>query len=274
MERADRAELIRLPGVLVQARLEAGQSLPLDDETAHHLRVRRLAAGSVLRVTDGAGSLGRAVLTELDRRRATIALEWVVSEPPPPPVRLLVPVADRDRTLWLAEKAVELSLARWTPVSWRRSKDVSPRGEGDSFRSRLHARMASALVQCGGAWLPEVDAEEDASSVLATLGSEEALRLLLDPSGPPMLDGLGVDERRGSLAGGDGNLAVGSEAGVVIALGPEGGLLEGEVRELEAAGFRACSLGSRVLRFETAAVAALSVLLASREAAAPASPSA
>lgn len=258
MERADRAALIRLPGAILRERLEPGKTVMVDEDTAHHMRVRRVTAGSAIRVTDGAGRLGRATLVTLDRRRASVEVETVFQEPPPPPVRLLVPVADRDRMLWLAEKATELSLSRWTPVYWQRSRNVSPRGEGDSFRARVRARMASALVQCGGAWLPAVDEERDASPLLESLDVGESVRLFLDPSGVPMLAAL---DRRDPDASG----LEGASNGVVVALGPEGGLLDDEIQLLGAHGFRGCSLGSRVLRFETAAIAALSTLLASGE---------
>lgn len=260
MERADRAELSGLPGAFSEEPLGAPGTLALDEENAHHLRVRRLEVGEELRVTDGRGRVGRGLLTALARRGATLELTEVRDAPPPSPVCLHVPVADRDRMLWLAEKSVEMGLGRWAPVRWERSRSVSPRGEGEQFRAKVRSRMVSALVQCGGAWLPEIEAEVDGMELVArTRGDCVGRRLLLDASGEPLLRVLAADAM--PLDESDG--AAGPE--IAVALGPEGGLTAAEVDALVGAGFRACALGSRVLRFETAALAALALVEAVRE---------
>lgn len=257
MERADRARLIALPGAYAPAPLHSIGSIALDEETAHHFRVRRLVIGDEIRVTDGSGAIGTGPLTALGKRSATVELAELHHEPEPPPVRLLAPVADRERLLWLAEKSAELGVRRWTPLSWERSRSVSPRGEGESFRARVRARMVAALIQSGGAWLPSLDDESDGMTFLGEVGADDGgTPLLLDASGPPLLTVLtplmdvhptGRDGRR-----------------VTLALGPEGGLEDEEVAALVGAGFRPCSLGPRVLRFETAAVAALAIIGAAR----------
>lgn len=257
MERADRAELSALPGAFVATPLRAPGTVVLDDETAHHLRVRRLEAGDQIRVTDGCGTTGSGTLASLGKRGATVELEVLHHDPAPPPVRLLVPVADRDRMLWLAEKSAELGLTRWTPVRWERSRSVSPRGEGEQFRAKARARMIAALVQSGGAWLPAIDAERDGAAVIAA-GTDGAggVHLLLDAAGPPLLGAI-VPLLAASPSGAGGTV-------VTIALGPEGGLTADETSALVGAGYGRCALGRRILRFETAAVAALALVDAAR----------
>ena len=251
MDGADLAALRSLPGAFVEGTVVAGAELALDDETAHHLRVRRLQPGAVLRLTDGAGTLARATLLELEKRRATARVDDLTAVPPPLPIRLLVPIADRDRMLWLAEKTTELGLREWAPVTWSRSRSVSPRGTGEVFRDRTRARMVSALLQSGGAWLPRLAEEREPAELAARPAGE--LRLLLDPAGPPLLAGL------------DGWAPVAHEIRTTVALGPEGGLTGEESGLLNDLGFVPVSLGAGILRFETAAVAALAILGAARD---------
>ena len=240
MERADRAALA---GVLAPGPLAAGR-VALGEESAHHLRVRRAAAGERLRVTDGAGRIGVGTLAAIGKRDATVELDDVVEVPPPPPFHLLVPVGDRDRMLLLAEKSVELGVRSWTSVTWRRSRSVTPRGEGAAFDAKLRARMASALVQSGGAWLPEVRAGVDVGEVPARVGEGE--RVLLDVGGRPLF------------------AVAAAGAPVWLAFGPEGGMEADERGLLADAGFAAASLADGILRFETAGIAALAVLHGAR----------
>ena len=125
---------------------------------------------------------------------------------------------------------------------WNRSRSVSPRGEGSAFRARVRARMTSALVQSHGTWLPDVGDDVSIDDVLAN-ASPSATCLALDASGTPIA--------RQSIV-----------APVTIAIGPEGGIEADELQRLCAARFRRVSLGANVLRFETAAVAALAFVRA------------
>lgn len=157
---------------------------------------------------------------------------------PLPVVHLLLPIADRDRMLWLAEKATELGLFSWRPVMWRRSKNVNPRGEGVGFQTRVRARMIAALTQCGGAWLPVL--YPDATPERAIAASPAGARW------PP--------PRRRRAAS-----ALPVTAPITIALGPEGGLEPAERSEMIAGGYTPVRLAPLTLRFETAALAALAI---------------
>jgi 16S rRNA (uracil1498-N3)-methyltransferase len=220
------------------ARLEAGRIAELSETEAHHARVRRLEPGARVRLLDGAGAVAAGALTKLTKVGATIDIEEVSHVSPPPPIHLLAPVADRDRMLWLAEKATELGLTSWRAVMWRRSRGVAPRGEGESFHAKARARMISALTQSGGAWLPTLLPDAGGDDVVETAGP--GAHFLLDGAGEPML-------------------SVPVTAPLTIAVGPEGGLDDEERERLAMAGWMPVSLGGATLRFETAGMAALAI---------------
>lgn len=222
--------------------LQSGRSQVLAEAAAHHLRVLRAAPGDVVGLRDGHGGAGTGTLVKLSRGSVTVDVGDVAQVEPLPPVHLLAPVADRERMLWLAEKATELGMTSWRPVLWRRSKSVSPRGEGPMFQQKLRGRMMSALLQSLGAWMPETF--PDATVERAVAAAPAGTRVLLDVGGVPLL-GLPL------------------EAPVSIAVGPEGGLEPREREVMLEGGFVLASLGPTRLRFETAALAALAVVRAS-----------
>src|SRR5580658_5391352 len=86
----------------------AGATVTLDGEAAHHIHVLRLAAGARVGLTDGKGSIGTGLLKRVDRSSALVEVEDVRSVLPATAIHMMVPVADRERLLWLAEKCTEL----------------------------------------------------------------------------------------------------------------------------------------------------------------------
>ena len=221
-----------------EERLEAGRIAELDEAEAHHARVRRLEAGERVRLVDGAGTVAVGALVRVTKTGAAVEVASVSHLAPPPPIHVLAPVADRDRMLWLAEKTTELGLTSWRAVMWRRSRGVSPRGDGKAFREKVRARMISALTQSGGTWLPMILPDINGDHVLE--GAEPGVHFLLDGAGEPML-----------------SLPI--TAPLTIAMGPEGGLDDDERERLAIAGWMPVSLGTTTLRFETAGTAALAI---------------
>ena len=224
---------------VTEAPLEPKAQVSLGESVARHLRVRRLGAGATIGLVDGAGRRATALLVREARDSVTVEIAGVEDTPSLPEVHLMVPVADRDRMLWLAEKVAELGVTSWRPVSWRRSKSVSPRGEGPVFSAKVRGRMIAALEQSGGAHLPQIYPEAPLSRALNAVPSG-GVRLVLDPAAPPVF-------------------GVPVEAPVTLALGPEGGLEDAEMTELRNAGFIPVSLGPGILRFETAGAAGVAI---------------
>ena len=218
--------------------LEAGRVADLGDSEAHHVRVRRLEAGTHVRLVDGAGTVATGTLERVTKATASVQVEDVSQVPRPGAIHLLAPIGDRDRMLWLGEKATELGLTSWRGVVCKRSRGVSPRGEGEAFHAKLRTRMISALTQSGGAWLPDVLPDAGVDDIIET--SAPGAWFLLDGAGDPILSS--------SVT-----------APLTIAVGPEGGLEDGEREKMVAAGWLPVSLGETTLRFETAGMAALAI---------------
>jgi 16S rRNA (uracil1498-N3)-methyltransferase len=228
----------------VEGVFAAGAQIALSESDAQHISVLRMGVGARVGLRDGAGQIASGPLVRLGRKNALVEIDEVVNVPPPSPIHLLVPVADRDRMLWLAEKAGELNVASWRPVLWQRSRSVSPRGDGPTFRNKVRSRMISALLQSRSAWLAEIFPEATPERAIAA--SPAGTRVVL--------------ERGGSAFG-----SVDMTAPVVIAIGPEGGFENDELDHLRTAGYHAVSIGDSVLRFETAAVAGIAVARAMLE---------
>lgn len=222
----------------VEAPFALGAQVSLSESDAQHVAVLRLGLRERVGLRDGAGHTASGALVRLGRKNALVEIDDVDHVAPPAPIHLLVPVADRDRMLWLAEKAAELNVASWRPVLWQRSRSVSPRGDGPTFRNKVRSRMISALLQSRSAWLPEIFPEATPERAIAA--SPAGSRVVLESSGSPF-----------------SSIAVG--APIVIAVGPEGGFESEELVELQAAGFTTASIGRSVLRFETAALAGVAV---------------
>ena len=215
-----------------------GAALELPESASQHVRVRRAAVGDQIRLVDGRGNVAAASLTAIGKRTVSAQVDSVETHERPGALVAVVPVADRERMLWAAEKCVELGITRWQPVLFDRSRSVSPRGEGEKFQDKLRARMQSALEQSGGTWLPEINREIGAADAWESAQAPNRLILLHD--GAPAVT------------------AVGSGA-VVFAVGPEGGFERTEVEDALRHGWKPVSLGPTTLRFETAIVAAAAV---------------
>ena len=222
--------------------LTVGATITLSEEAAHHIRVARVGIGECVALRDGAGRAAVGTLVKISKSSALVDISETSELSRPAPIHLLAPVADRERMLWLAEKVTEMAVTSWRPVVWRRSKSVSPRGEGPTFQAKVRARMTSALIQSGGGWLPDVFPESTVERAVAAapLGT----RLLLAKDGEPIV---GVPMR----------------TPITIALGPEGGMEQSERDTFIGAAFLPVKLGDSTLRFETAGVAAVAIAAAS-----------
>lgn len=236
VERSDRAPVATF---FAPDGFSEGSPVTLGEDSAQHARVLRMGPGEAVALRDGHGRAASGILGRSAKRSLTIDVAEVWEIDALPPVHMLVPVADRDRMLVLAEKCTELCATSWRPVMWRRSRSVGPAGDGPAFNSRIRARMISALTQSGGGWLPEIHPSAPVSRAITA--APEGSRLLLDATGSPIA-------------------TLELTAPVVVAIGPEGGFDNKERNEMIEAGFVPVSLAGSTLRFETAGIAALSIV--------------
>lgn len=233
--------------------------LELSEREARHVRSLRLRPGDAVRLTDGRGRLWRGRLEEAGDGAAVCTPRESLEPPPELPVTLAFGVGARDRTLWLVEKAVEMGALALHPVECRRSRSVADAARSESFWRKAGRRAVDALKQCGGARLPEIGPVRDLRAYLERsrrVGpegglAEEGPDLLLERTG-----GQSLSEALASWTG---------RPPVRVLLGPEGGLTDEERGTCREEGFQPVRLSRRVLRFETAAVAALAVASSRRE---------
>ena len=245
MERHDQPTVAPLATFFVDGEVRTGGRVELDASAAHHARVKRLAVGDVIAVTDGAGIRATASIAELRKSSMECDVNQTEIQPRPPALHIRVPVADRDRMLWLAEKATEFGITTWQSVRFRRSMSVSPRGEGSAFAAKLRLRMIAALEQSGGAWLPHLLSDADVRHIAPSKASRS---FVLDAGGPPLL---GVFD------------AV-TDREPTILFGPEGGIEPDEMAFLQGGGWHRARLASTTLRFETAGIGAIAAVRAAQ----------
>lgn len=235
--------------VLVEPADLAGERLELVGDRYHHLvRVRRAGVGSELRLVDGAGGARQGRIDRIDRRSAGVLLGAPAPGlEPRRHVELLVAPPRPERASWMVEKATELGVAAVRFVATERD----PRSIGEGNLERLRRVAAAALEQCGGCRLPALSGVH-AFAELPSLLADLPRRLCLDFGGEPF------------PAADDSSLA--------LLVGPEGGWTAGERATLAELGCVAIALGQRVLRVETAALAAATLAFHSGAVASASSP--
>jgi 16S rRNA (uracil1498-N3)-methyltransferase len=231
---------LRLHRLYVDEELSPQSSFELPEAAAHHaVRVLRLADGDAVVLFDGRGGEYEARLAVPGRGRvlARTGARQPVERESPLQVTLVQAVSSNERMDFTIQKSVELGVAAIQPVYAARSL-VRLSGEREARKVAHWQRVAiSACEQCGRNRVPQVRTPV----VLERYRAPAAIRILLAPSGSHRL----AELARGPL---------------VLAAGPEAGFDDEEERLLLREGFVPVRMGPRVLRTETAALAALAAL--------------
>jgi 16S rRNA (uracil1498-N3)-methyltransferase len=232
----------------VQGVLRPGEHLALEGERARYVaRVLRLRAGDELLVFDGKGGEHRAILTRASRAEVVLRIAEACDRNVESPlsVHLVQGISRGERMDTVVQKATELGVHRITPLVTERS--VVRLDDDRAARRTEHWRKVarSACEQCGRNVLPEIDVPQELDRFIDNAAAGEMLRVLLHAAAGKTLMSLSPPAAR-----------------VQVLVGPEGGLSAAERERTLAAGFAACSLGPRILRTETAALAAIALLQA------------
>lgn len=239
---------MRATRIHVDQLLAVGAETGLAPSASEHLaRVLRMDVGDPVVLFNGDGCDYAGVIASIARREVRVRLESVQALHNESPLALTLAqgVARGDKMDLVVQKATELGVLQIVPLLTERS-DVKLDAERAEKRL-LHWRAiaASACEQCGRARVPEVLRALPLSTWLTSLAGDRRLRLALIPHG-------GVNARA---------VVFGAPGGILVA-GPEGGFGEHDLAALAAAGFSGLKLGPRILRTETAGLAALAALQA------------
>ena len=239
-----------------------GELLDLPAGAARHVQVLRLQPGDVITLFNGgpgivsSGGEFDATVTQMGRSHVQVQVErhQPVEREALRAVHLVVGMPANDRMDWLIEKATELGVASLQPVMTERSVLKLVGERADKKVAHWQSVAVAACEQCGGNRVPQVHAVMGYSAWLkarpqqpAPGGADVALLLSLRPGTRRLNEALSL--------GGPG-------ASLTLLSGPEGGLSGAEEDLALASGFAPVTLGPRVLRSETAALAALAALTA------------
>ena len=233
---------VLISGASESASPVVGRLVDLDDQEAHHLRVRRVNEGAHVEVLDGAGLRGTGRLTRTGKRWQ-VEIQDFIRETRSASLTLAVAGGDRDRFSWMVEKAAELGVTSIVPLRTVRIAGVAT-GLKDRHLPRLRRHALEVVKQCGAAWAPTPE-DPVSLDVFLRRSSEAGVRWLADESGTPPPPILSHDP-------------------VALVVGPEGGLTDGERSAVVSAGYVPISLSLHTLRFETAAIAGAATVAAAR----------
>jgi 16S rRNA (uracil1498-N3)-methyltransferase len=222
---------------------DAGSTVELPPAVAHHaVRVTRLAVGDALTLFDGTGGEYAATLVRADREGATVRLDRhaALARESPLDVTLAQAIAANDAMDYAIRKAVELGTAAIQPLVTARSAPLPSGERGDRRLAHWRGVVVAACEQCGRNRIPPVAAPAPLREWVAAWPGRG---VVLAPDAPGTLAALAAPA-----------------APIALVVGPEGGFAELELDAARAAGFDEVALGPRVLRTETAAVAALAAM--------------
>jgi len=238
---------MRLNRIFAAAPLVTDAEIVLPAAGAHHVaRVLRMRVGTAIAVFDGKGSEFSAELTRVDGKQVSVRVGERLTSTPESPLRitLVQGISRSERMDWALQKATELGVSVIAPVITARSVVRLDDQQSSKKQEHWHNIALGACEQSGRSVVPEVLAPVALRKYLQE-HRKEGMRLVLSPSGPSALAGLTSMSTK-----------------VELLIGPEGGLDDDEIDRAQTAGFVPVRLGPRVLRTETAAVTALSVLQA------------
>ena len=234
---------MRIPRIYTQQPLAAGANVILEESASRHLcQVLRMQGGDALTLFNGDGCSYRARIELADKKKAAAHVLEAVRDDNDSPLRIHLGIAlsKGDRFDWVLQKATELGVSQVTPLYTQRVDVKLNRERSEKKQRHWQQVIVSACEQCGRNALPILDEPVALSQWLEGLEAEQ--KWVLSP------------------AHSDNFRDAGKPDSAALLIGPEGGLDDSEVELALRSGFKALQLGPRILRTETAPVAAISIL--------------
>ena len=227
--------------------LTAGTIVDLPEAVAHHLHVVRMQAGDGLTLFDGRGGQFQASLAEIGKKRASARVEehQAIDVELPYAITLAQGLPEGAKMDWIIEKAVELGVAQVQPLAARRSVVRLSGERAEKRHAHWEGVIVAASEQCGRNRLATLAPVADLGRWLAAPQQVSQPRILLSPRATQSLPLWAQANDAQALT---------------LLVGPEGGFTQEEEDAALAAGALALSMGPRVLRTETAALAAMAML--------------
>ncbi len=238
---------MRLIRTYVDAPLAVGATVILSESaTAHLVRVLRLGLGEACTVFNGEGADYDGHLVSVNKRGAEVELmaRREVDVESPLRITLVQGVARGEKMDWVLQKATELGVTAITPVFTERTEVKLDAERSEKRMQHWRGVIAAACEQCGRSRLPTLVAPVALRDWLVT---GPATGWYLNPKGENSLRDLPTDAQA-----------------LTLVIGPEGGLSERDLGMLRASGFTGLRLGPRILRTETAGLAAIAAVQALR----------
>jgi len=220
----------------------------------HHLRVRRISEGEVIPIFDGQGQIASATLVRLGSKSGELAITKVQQDTqcePPYGITLAQGLAGGDKMDWVIEKAVETGATAIAPLQCERSViKLTRNSDAERAQKRLihwRAITQAACEQCERTVLPLVEPVQAIADYLTKADADikDTLKLIFCIGDHPSLTK---------------TIAPLPAQNVILLIGPEGGFTPEEIELAIKAGFQAISLGKRILRTESAGIAAISTI--------------
>lgn len=235
-----------MPRFFVNGPLAVGDTARIEGADARHIAgALRVAVGESLTLCDGAGGDYTATVIAIEREAVTLTVETAVPSVAEPTlaVTLYMGLPKGDKMELIIQKAVELGVTAIVPVVTARSIARVDGKDAVKKQQRYQRIAAEAAGQSGRGIIPAVEAPISWKQALARLAAENTL-LCYEGGGAPI-----------------GTLVSPADTTLSLVIGPEGGFDPAEVAAVTAAGGRVATLGPRILRCETAPLAALAVIM-------------
>ena len=235
-----------MPRFFVDTPLAVGQTATLTGADARHLAgALRVTLGEAVTLCDGQGTDYACTVTAVEREQVTLSVDAAAPTTAEPTlaVTLYMGLPKGDKMELIIQKCVELGVTAIVPVAMSRCIVKLDGKDAAKKQSRWQKIAAEAAGQSGRGIIPAVETPISWKQALARFANENTL-LCYEGGGAPI-----------------GSLVTPADTAVSLVVGPEGGFDPAEVEAVTAAGGRIATLGPRILRCETAPIAAIAVLM-------------